>query len=65
MTEHSFAVNITGFCWNNSSTEQLHPPLTFSLQQQAQALTGLNGAGKSLLLQALAGQKTDYGGTIN
>lgn len=64
MTTHSFTVNITDFSWQNTGIASLHPALTFSLQPQAQALTGLNGSGKSLLLQALAGVKTDYNGNI-
>lgn len=64
MTTQPFTVNITDFSWQNTGIASLHPALSFSLQPQPQALTGLNGSGKSLLLQALAGEKTDYNGNI-
>jgi len=55
---------VTEFGWSAPELADLHPPLNFVLQQQPQALIGLNGCGKSLLLQALAGGVLPYGGQI-
>lgn len=45
------------FRWTHPGLELLHPAIDLQLERKAQALVGLNGCGKSLLLGCLAGRE--------
>jgi ATPase subunit of ABC transporter with duplicated ATPase domains len=58
MSELSTVLLCRQFHWTHPGLELLHPAIDLQLQNKAQALVGLNGCGKSLLLSCIAGQGT-------
>lgn len=58
MSELSTVLLCRQFQWTHPGLELLHPAIDLQLEHKAQALVGLNGCGKSLLLNRLAGQNT-------
>lgn len=56
MSELSSVLFCHHFQWTHPGLELLHPPIELHLHTKAQALVGLNGCGKSLLLRCLAGE---------